>query len=86
VYEVGDFLFRIVQDSLNKRLEGGIARLEVVDVLLVDAFAAVVRIRVVDARRVVDGGTCRAGGSGTVALCGRLATALVQGAWFRGGW
>ena len=86
VYEVGDFFFRVVQDSLDKRLEGGITRLEVVDVLLVDAFAAVVRIRVVDARRVVDGGTCRAGGSGTVALCGRLATALVQGAWFRGGW
>jgi hypothetical protein len=58
LYQVGDFFFRIVEDGLYKGLEGRVARLEIVYVLLVDTFAAVVRVRVVNARRVVDGGTC----------------------------
>jgi hypothetical protein len=58
LYQVGDFFFRVVEDGLYERLEGRVTRLEVVYVLLVDAFAAVVRVRVVDAGRVVDGGTC----------------------------
>lgn len=58
MYEMGDFFFRTVEDGLYKGLEGRVTRLEVVYVLLVDTLAAVVRVRVVDAWRVVDGGTC----------------------------
>jgi hypothetical protein len=58
LYEIGDFFFGIVENGLYKGLEGRVARLEVVYVLLVDTFAAVVRVGVVDAWRVVNGGTC----------------------------
>jgi hypothetical protein len=68
VDEVGDFILRVVEDGLDQRLQGRVARLEVVDVLLVDALAAVVRVQVVDAFGVVDGGAGRAGGRGAVAL------------------
>lgn len=53
-----DFLFGIVEDGLDESLEGRAACLEVFNVLLVDAFAPVVRVRIVYARRVIDGGTC----------------------------
>lgn len=54
---MGDFVFWVVEDGLDEGLEGRVTRLEVVYVLLVDALAAVVRVWVVDAWRVVDGGT-----------------------------
>jgi len=57
VHEVGDILVGVVENGLDQRLQRRIARLEVVNVLFVDALAAVVRVGVVDARRVVDGGT-----------------------------
>jgi len=56
VDQVGDLVLRVVEDGLDQRLQGRVARLEVVDVLLVDALAAVVRVEVVDALGVVDGG------------------------------
>jgi hypothetical protein len=70
---MGDFLFGIVQDGLYERLQGRIARLKVVDVLLVDALAPMIGIGVVYTRRVVDGSTGRACGRGPVALCLTLA-------------
>ena len=57
LYKVGDFVFWVVEDGLDEGLEGRVTRLEVVYALLVDALAAVVRVWVVDAGRVVDGGT-----------------------------
>jgi hypothetical protein len=56
VDQVGHVVLRVVEDGLDQRLQGRVARLEVVDVLLVDALAAVVRVEVVDALGVVDGG------------------------------
>lgn len=53
---------------MDQGLEGRVLGLELVDVLLVDALAAVVGARVVDAFGVVDGGAGGAGGGVAVAL------------------
>lgn len=68
LHEPGDIFLGVVEDGLDEGLQGRVARLEVVNVLLVDALAAVVRVRVVDALGVVDGGAGGAGGRGAVAL------------------
>lgn len=52
--QVGHFMLRIVEDGLNEGLESGIVRLEVVDILLVDTFAAMVGVGIVDAFSPVD--------------------------------
>lgn len=54
--EVGDVVLGVVEDGLDEGLQGGVAGLQALDVLLVDALAAVVRVGVVDALGVVDGG------------------------------
>lgn len=59
---------RHVQDGLNKGLQRAVLRLEIVDVLLVDALAPVVAVEVIDAFRVVDGRAGRAGGRVAIAL------------------
>lgn len=61
-------MLRVVEDGLDERLEGRVTRLEPIDILLVDALAAVVGIGVVDAFGVVNGGTGGAGWRGAVAL------------------
>ena len=68
--EGGDVFFGVVQDGLDERLEGRVARLEAVNLLLVHALAPVVRVGVVDALGVVDGGAGGAGRRGAVALAG----------------
>lgn len=90
VDEVGDGVLGVVEDGLDQRVQRRAARLEVVDVLFVDALAAVVRVGVVDALGVVHGGTGGAaagqrmlesstaglpGGRGAVALSVELARA-----------
>ena len=45
---------------MDEGLEGGVARLEVVNVFFVDAFATMVRVRVVDTFGSINGGTGRA--------------------------
>lgn len=47
----------IVEDGLDEGLKGGIVRLEVVDILLVDSFPAMIRIGIVDTFGTVDGST-----------------------------
>jgi hypothetical protein len=68
VDEAGDVFLGVVENGLDERLEGRVARLEVVNVLFVDALAAVVRVGVVDAFGVVDGGAGGAGRCGAVTL------------------
>ena len=53
---------------MDEGLEGGVAGLEVVDVLLVDAFAAVIGIGIVNAFCAVDGGAGGAAGSISITL------------------
>ena len=53
---------------MDEGLQGRVARLEVVNVLLVDAFPSVVRIGIVDAFGAVDGGASCATWSFPVAL------------------
>jgi hypothetical protein len=60
-------VFGVIEDGLDQRLQSRVARL---DFLLVDALAAVVRVGVVDALGVVDGGAGRACWRGAVALLG----------------
>jgi hypothetical protein len=76
--EVGDVVFGVVEDGLDQRLQGRVARL---DFLLVDALAAVVRVGVVDALGVVDGGAGRTCWRSAVALLGM---GSVQHEWTRG--
>lgn len=68
LHERGDLVLRVVEDGLDQGLQGRVAGLEALDVLFVDALAAVVRVWVVDALGVVDGGAGRAGRRGAVAL------------------
>ena len=54
---MGDLVFRVIENGLDEGLEGGIARLEVVNVFFVDAFAPMIGVGIVDAFGTVDGGT-----------------------------
>jgi hypothetical protein len=65
--KLGDVVFGVIENGLDQRLQGRVARL---DFLLVDALAAVVRVGVVDALGVVDGGAGRACWRRAVALLG----------------
>lgn len=77
-----DFIFRPVEDGLNQRLEGRVLGLELVDVLFVDAFAAVVGAGIVDALGIVNGGASGAGGSIAIALVNqRRGSAAVLADW-----
>jgi hypothetical protein len=78
LYQVGDFVFGVVEDGLDERLQGRVTRLEIIYVLFVYALAPMVRIGVVYAWGIVYGGTCRTGWSGAVALCLDLAYILPQ--------
>ena len=61
-------MFRVVEDGMDEGLQGGIARLERVGIVAVDAFSAVVRVGVVDALGAVDLGAGGAGGRVAIAL------------------
>lgn len=69
--QVGHFRFGIVEDGLDEGLKGGIMRLEIVDVFLVDAFSSMIRVGVVDAFSAVDGSTSGAARGVSIALGGR---------------
>lgn len=58
----------VVEDGLDEGLKGRVVGFEVVDILLVDAFATVIRIGIVDTFSAVDGGTSSATGAVAIAL------------------
>lgn len=66
--QMGDLVFWIVEDGLDQGLQGRVARLEVVNVLFVDAFAPMIGVEVIDTFGVVYSGTGGTGWSGAVAL------------------
>ena len=65
-------MFRIIQNGLYEGLQGGVARFEIVDIFLVNAFSAMVRVWVIDAFGTVYGGTGGAARSVAIALGRRL--------------
>ena len=58
----------IVENGLYEGLKGRVARLEIVNVLLVDSFATVIRVGVVDTFGTIDRGTSGATGGITITL------------------
>ena len=58
----------IIEDGLDESLESGVVGFKIVDILLVDAFATVVGIGIIDAFSAVDGRTSRAGRGISIAL------------------
>ena len=67
-HQVRHLAVRVVQNGLHERLERRVARLEAVNVLLVDALPAVVRVGVVDTLRAINRGACCTAGRVAITL------------------
>lgn len=67
-YQVGYLMLGIVEDGLDEGLKGRVVGFEVVDILLVDAFATVIGIGIVYTLGSVDGGTSSATREVSIAL------------------
>lgn len=52
--QVGYFMLGIVENGLDERLEGGVVRLEIVNVFLVDALSSMIGVGIVDTFGAVD--------------------------------
>lgn len=71
-------MFGIIEYGLYQRLKGGIACFQVVDILFVYTFPAVIRIRIIDAIGAVDGGAGSAAWGVAIALGGHRVRRSIQ--------
>lgn len=71
-------MFGIIEYGLDERLKSGIVCLEIVYVLLVDSFAAMVRIGIVDTFGAINGGTSSTARGVPIALDANTRISLVS--------
>lgn len=77
--EIRYFIFGVVEDGLDEGLEGGVVRLQAVDVLFVDAFATMIGVGVVDTFRPIDRSTSSTARRISIALDLRCTSAICYG-------